>query len=64
MNTKSVVAYLTDANIKSVNGAGKASTESHKAKQVVFSDASGAHSEENLGAAPVELIRVELKQAK
>jgi hypothetical protein len=64
MSTKSVVAYLTDVNLKIVDGAGKASTESHKAKQVVFFDASGAHSEENLSAAPVELIRVELKQAR
>ena len=63
-DTKSVIAYLTDVNLKVVDGAGKASTESHKAKQVVFFDASGAHSEENLSAAPVELIRVELKQAR
>jgi hypothetical protein len=63
-DTKSVIAYLTDANLKVVDRAGKATTESHKAKQVAFFDASGAHSEENLSGAPVELIRVELKQAR
>jgi hypothetical protein len=31
---------------------------------MVFFDASGAHSEENLSGAPVELIRVELKQGR
>jgi len=63
-DTKSVVAYLTDYNAKVTEISGKSSHLSYKAKQVRFVDASGAHTEENLSDSPMELIRVELKQAR
>jgi len=63
-DTKAVVAYLTDYNAKVTEIGGKSSQLSYKAKQVRFVDASGAHREENLSDSPMELIRVELKQAR
>ena len=63
-DTKAVVVYLTDYNAKVTGTVGKSSQLSYKAKQVRFVDASGAHQEENLGDSPMELIRVELKQAR
>ena len=63
-DTKSVTVYFTDYNVKVTDAAGKSSQASYKAKQVRFSDSTGAHQEENLGDAPVELLRVELKQAR
>lgn len=61
---KSVVAYLTDYNAKVTEAGGTSSPVSYKAKQVRFVDASGARQEENLSDSPMELIRVELKQAR
>lgn len=63
-DTKSVVAYLTDYNVKVTEAGGKSSQVSYKAKQVQFVDASAAHQEENLSNSPIELIRVELKRAR
>ena len=63
-DTKAVVVYLTDYNAKITDEAGKANQLSFHAKQVRFTDATGAHTEENLSDSPVELIRVELKQAR
>jgi len=63
-DTKSVTVYFTDYNVKVTDAAGKSSQAAYEAKQVRFSDATGAHQEENLSAAPVELLRVELKQAR
>jgi hypothetical protein len=62
--TKAVIVYLTDYHAKVTEAGGTASELSYKAKQVRFSDATAAHQEENLSEAPVELIRVELKQAR
>jgi hypothetical protein len=64
LDTKSVVVYLTDYNAKVTEAGGKSSQVSYKAKQVRFVDASGAHEEENLSDSPMELVRVELKQAR
>ena len=61
---KSVVAYLTDYNAKVTEAGGTSSPVSYKAKQVRFVDASAARQEENLSDSPMELIRVELKQAR
>ncbi len=63
-DTKSVIVYLTDYNARVTEAGGKSSQISHKAKQVLFVDAVGAHQEENLSDVPMELIRVELKQAR
>ncbi len=63
-DTKSVVVYLTNYSAKVTEAGGKSSQLSYKAKQVRFVDASGAHQEENLRGSPIELIRVELKQAR
>ena len=63
-DTKAVIAYLTDYNSKVIDAAGKSSQVSYKANQVRFADAAGAHQEENLSDSPMELIRVELKQAR
>jgi hypothetical protein len=62
--TKAVIAYLTDYHAKITDAAGKSNEVSYKADRVRFSDITGAHSEENLNDSPVDLIRVELKQAR
>ncbi|MEQ1948584.1 MAG: hypothetical protein ABL995_15440 [Bryobacteraceae bacterium] len=63
-DTKAVVAHLTDYTVKQTDEAGKATQNTYKARQVRFADAASAHVEENLGDNAVELIRVELKQAR
>jgi hypothetical protein len=63
-DSKSVVAYLTDYNAKGIEAGGKPSQVSYKAKQVRFVDTSRARREEILSDSPVELVRVELKQAR
>ncbi len=63
-DTKSVTVYFTDYNVRVTDTAGKSNQAVYKAKQVRFSDATGAHQEENLSDAPVELLRVELKKAR
>jgi len=63
-DTKSVIVYLTDYNFKATDKGGKSSQHSYKAKQVRFVDVAAAHQEENLNNSPMELIRVELKQAR
>jgi hypothetical protein len=62
--TKAVLVYLTDYKANVTEAGGKPAQLSYKAKQVRFADASGAHQEENLGDSPMEVIRVELKQAR
>ncbi|MEQ1884907.1 MAG: hypothetical protein ABL967_07580 [Bryobacteraceae bacterium] len=63
-DTKAVVAHLTDFTVKQTDEAGKTTQNTYKARLVRFADAAPAHVEENLGDSAVELIRVELKQAR
>ena len=67
-DTKAVTVYLTDYNVRVSTMVSRevtmAATQTYKAKQVVFSDATGPRAEENLSDSPVELIRVELKAAR
>jgi uncharacterized RmlC-like cupin family protein len=55
-----VVTYLTDMDFRITSGEGKADHAVHKAGDVAFSSYA-KHKEENLAAAPLKLVVVELK---
>ena len=63
-DTKAVTAYLTDFNMKVTDASGNTNMATAKARQVRFVEPMGAHQEENVSDAPVEFLRVELKQAR
>jgi hypothetical protein len=55
-----VTVFLTDQNIKSTDSEGKVQVGTHKAGEAIWSTPI-THKEENLNAAPFEVIAVEIK---
>jgi quercetin dioxygenase-like cupin family protein len=59
-----VVIYLTDADYKTTDKAGK-STEGHRKRgDFVWNDATSGHTRESLSDKPFEIIQIELKPGK
>lgn len=63
-DTKAVIVYLRDGTVMTNDANGKPAPRHVNARQVRFSDARPAHQDENPGDTPMELVRVELKQAR
>jgi len=63
-DTDAVIVLLTDQNMRQQHPDGKATENHSKAGTSRWAPPDAGHIDENLGDSPVELIRVELKQAR